>query len=92
MPARPAEREEEADDDRGGERDERQLDCEKRSPPVRTGGERFPEEVRREAGEQRYFTSPVGMLYLFAIFVSVPFDFSALIALAIFAPIASPFR
>jgi hypothetical protein len=39
-----------------------------------------------------YFTSPAGMLYLAASFPSVPFAFSALIAAAIFPPIASPRR
>jgi hypothetical protein len=86
------ERQEEADDDRDREGDERDLDGEKRSPPERMGGERFPEEMAGEREEQGYFTSPVGMLYFFASLTSVPFAFSALIALAIFAPIASPLR
>src|SRR5262249_35825199 len=47
------EREEEADYARRRERDERQLDGEKRSPPVRLGGERFPEDVRVEARDHR---------------------------------------
>ena len=44
-----SEREEEAEHDRDRKRDERQLDSEKRSPPVWAGGERLPEQVRVEA-------------------------------------------
>ena len=39
-----------------------------------------------------YFTSPVGMWYFVASFVSVPFALSALSAVESFAPIASPLR
>ena len=46
-----AERDEEADHDRGRERDDGQLERGQRSPPVGTGGERRPEEMRVEARE-----------------------------------------
>jgi len=91
MSRRARERQEEADDDSEDERDRRQADGEKRSRPVRPGRERDPEEMTAEAGE-RYFTSPVGMLYFFASVVIVPFALSAASAVLIFAPIASPLR
>jgi hypothetical protein len=91
MTRRACEREEEADDDAGDEGDGGQPDGEKRSRPVRPGRERYPEEMSAEAGE-RYFTSPVGMLYFFASETIVPFALSAASAVLIFAPIASPFR
>src|SRR5439155_25288443 len=53
-PPQPAQRtqgDEEPDHDRGRERDDRQLERGQRSPPVRTGGERRPEEVGVEARE-----------------------------------------
>src|SRR5436305_607536 len=66
VPRRAPEREQEAEDDRDRERDRRERDSEKRSRPERPGRERFPEQMPVEGGEQRYFTSPVGMLYFFA--------------------------
>src|SRR5207237_8820723 len=50
------EREEEADHNRRAERRARQPEREQRSPPVRTGGERYPEDVRVEARKHELAT------------------------------------
>ena len=64
-----------------------------RSAPLQYGPEESASQKRwLSKPRTSYFTSPVGMLYFFASFVIVPFAFSALIAVAIFAPIVSPLR
>jgi hypothetical protein len=64
-----------------------------RSAPLQYGREESASQKRCVLNPaSSYFTSPVGMLYFLASAVRVPFAFSALIAVAIFAPIASPLR
>jgi hypothetical protein len=63
------------------------------SAPLQYGPEESADQKRCESKlASNYFTSPTGILYFFASFASVPFDFNVFRPAAIFAPSASPLR
>ena len=63
------------------------------SAPLQYGPEESADQNRCESKlATNYFTSPTGILYFFASFASVPFDFSVFRPAAIFGPSGSPFR